>query len=152
LTLDSVCVDNRVLEARSDVLKYTSGPLPRDMDVIGPVTAELWLKSDRETCDVFVRLCEVSPAGRSQNVCDGLLRVRFQTPGVQRTIVSLWPTAHRFKAGSRLRVQVSSGGYPRWAINPGVIDVLGASTPRLPQRQQIFHGPERPSALVLSLV
>jgi putative CocE/NonD family hydrolase len=152
LTLDPVRVDNRALEARSDVLKYTSGPLPRDLDVIGPVTAELWVESDRETCDLFVRLCEVSADGRSHNVCDGLQRVRFATSGVQRVVVNLWPTAHRFKAGRRLRVQVSGGAYPRWAINPGVIDALGASTPRVPQRQQIFHDSEHPSALVLPIV
>ena len=152
LTLDPVRVDNRALEARSDVLKYTSGPLPRDLDVIGPVTAELWVQSDRETCDVFVRLCDVSPDGQSQNVCDGLKRVRFESRGVQRVIVTLWPTAHRFKAGRRLRLQVSGGAYPRWAINPGVVDALAGSTPRVPQRQQIFHGPEHPSALALSVV
>lgn len=153
LTLDPVRVDNRVLEARSDVLKYTSEPLARDLDVIGPVSAELWLCSDRETCDVFARLCEVSPDGRSHNICDGLLRVRFTQPGApQRVVVALWPTAHRFKAGRRLRLLIAGGAYPRWAINSGTIDELGAITPRVPQRQQIFHSPEHPSALVLSVV
>jgi putative CocE/NonD family hydrolase len=153
LTLDPVRVDNRPLEARADVLKYTSEPLPRDLDVIGPVAAELWVSSDRETCDFFVRMCEVSPSGRSQNVCDGLARVRFaESSGPQRVLVTLWPTAHRFRAGFRLRVHISGGAYPRWAINPGTIDALGADTPRLPQRQQIYHGPEHPSALVLSVV
>jgi putative CocE/NonD family hydrolase len=127
--------------------------LPHDLDVIGPVSAELWLRSDRATCDVFVRLCDVSPEGRSENVCDGLVRVRFAKPGeLERVVVTVWPTAHRFKAGRRLRVLIAGGAYPRWAINPGTIDVLGASTPRVPQRQQVFHTPEQPSALVLSVV
>jgi uncharacterized protein len=157
LTLDPVRVDNRGLEARRDVLKYTSGPLPRDLDVIGPVSAELWVSSDRETCDFFVRLCEVSRSGYSQNICDGLVRVRFPelaaaVGGAQRVVVTLWPTAHRFRAGNRLRVQVCGGAYPRWAINPGTIDALHASPPRVPQRQRIFHGPEHPSALLLSVV
>jgi predicted acyl esterase len=73
-------------------------------------SAELWLGSDRETCDVFVRLCEVSSEGRSQNVCDGLLRVRFVQRGApERVLVRLWPTAHRFKAGTRLRVLIAGG-------------------------------------------
>jgi uncharacterized protein len=151
LTLDPVRVDNRALEQRRDVLKYTSGPLARDLDVIGPVSAELWVSSDRETCDLFVRLCEVGRDGVSTNVCDGLARVRF-VEEVQRVLVTLWPTAHRFRAGSLLRVQVSGGAYPRWAINPGVVVPLGAATPRLPQRQCVFHGPERASAVVLSVV
>jgi hypothetical protein len=49
-------------------------------------------------------------------------------------------------------VQVSSGAYPRWAINPGTLDKLGAASARVRQRQQIFCGPEHPSAIVLSVV
>jgi putative CocE/NonD family hydrolase len=157
LALEPARVDNRVLEARRDVLKYTSGPLARDLDVIGPVTAELYVSSDRSTCDLFVRLCDVSPEGLSVNICDGLVRARFaELPaaivGAQRVVVSLWPTAHRFLAGHRLRVSVSGGAYPRWAINPGTVEPLAASTPRVPQRQKIFHGPEHPSAILLSVV
>jgi uncharacterized protein len=157
LTLDPARVDNRVFEARRDVLKYTSGPLPRDLDVIGPISAELYVSSDRATCDFFVRVCDVDLEGRSVNVCDGLARVRFpelaaQVEGAHRIEVTLWPTAHRFQKGHRLRIQVASGAYPRWAINPGTIEPLAATTPRLPQRQNIFHGPSHPSAIVLSVV
>ena len=157
LTLDPVRVDNRILEARRDVLKFTSGPLSRDLDVIGPIRAQLYVSSDRPTCDFFVRLCDVSPEGTSTNICDGLARTRFAElaepiAGAHQVEVMLWPTAHRFRVGHRLRVQISGGAYPRWAINPGTIEPLGATTPRLPQRQKIFHGPEHPSAIVLSVV
>jgi putative CocE/NonD family hydrolase len=157
LTFAPARVDNRELEARSDVLTYTSAPLDRALDVIGPVTAELWVSSDRETCDFFVRLCEVDARGRSHNVCDGLARVRFAeigapVAGAHRVQVALWPTAQRFRAGRRIRVQVSSGAYPRWAINPGTLDKLGAASARVRQRQQLFHGLQHPSAIVLSVV
>jgi putative CocE/NonD family hydrolase len=65
--------DNRKLEARSDVLLFTSPPLEEDMEVIGPVSAELFVRSSLEHTDFFVRLCDVHPNGKSMNVCDGLL-------------------------------------------------------------------------------
>lgn len=157
LAIEVARVDNRALEARRDVLKYTSEPLPQDLDVIGPVRAELYVSSDRATCDFFVRICDVDPTGRSINICDGLTRVRFPelgaaADGAHRVEVALWPTAHRFQKGHRLRIQVSSGAYPRWAINPGTIAPLAATTPRVPQRQKLYHGPQHPSAIILSVV
>jgi putative CocE/NonD family hydrolase len=49
--------DNRALEARQDVLIYTSEPLERDIEIIGPVSAELFVRSSLEHTDFFVRLC-----------------------------------------------------------------------------------------------
>ena len=68
-------VDNRMLEARPDVLTFTGAPLAGDLEVIGVPTVELHVGSDREHTDFFARLCEVEPAGRSVNICDGLLRL-----------------------------------------------------------------------------
>ncbi len=103
--------DNRSLEARSDVLIYTSAPLEQDLEVIGPVQADLYIKSSLEHTDFFARLCDVDQKGRSMNVCDALLRVSPGKPdvdsdGILHLINDLWPTAHRFRAGHRLRVQV----------------------------------------------
>ena len=68
-------VDNRVLEARRDVLTYTSVPLPGDLEVFGEVTADLFVRSSREHTDFFARLCEVQPTGASVNICDALVRL-----------------------------------------------------------------------------
>ena len=105
-------VDNTTLEARRDVLTYTTEILAQDVEVIGEVSAEIWCRSSLPHADVFVRLCDVDPKGRSRNVCDGLtsLTGAGQTT---RTTVQLWPTAYRFNRGHRIRVQVSSGAFPR---------------------------------------
>src|SRR5439155_3064216 len=99
--------DNRALEARADVLTYTSAQLPHPLEVAGPVRATVFVRSSLPHFDVFVRLCDVRPTGRSDNVCDGLLRVapgsRHSASGVQRVEVDLWPTGYRFRAGHRLR-------------------------------------------------
>src|SRR5690606_917972 len=67
--------DNRPVEARPDVLVYTSDVLPAPYEVVGPVTATVFVSASRPYHDVFVRLCDVHPSGRSVNVCDGLTRV-----------------------------------------------------------------------------
>ena len=64
----SGAVDNRALEARADVLAYTSEPLREPLEVVGPVAAELFVRSSTQHTDFFVRLCDVQPDGRSLNV------------------------------------------------------------------------------------
>lgn len=146
--------DNRSLEARADVLTYTSASLDQDLEVIGPVQADLFVQSSREHTDFFVRLCDVDRQGRSINVCDALLRVTpgHPTPGPDGTLhltFDLWPTAHRFRAGHCLRVQVSSGAHPRYARNPGSDEPLGTATKLLVADQSIYHDPTHPSAIFL---
>jgi uncharacterized protein len=147
-------VDNRVLEARPDVLTYTSGPLPSDLEVFGEVTADLCVRSSREHTDFFARLCEVDPAGASVNICDALLRLEPGRPapepdGTVRVRFALWPAAHRFRRGNRLRLQVSSGAHPRYARNTGSGEPLATATTLLRADQQVYHDPDHPSAVIL---
>jgi uncharacterized protein len=134
-------VDNRELERRGDVLVYSSRRLAGDVEVIGPVRATIRMRSSTPYFDVFVRLCDVTPAGRSYNVCDGLVRVapgRFDrdADGTHPVTVDLWPTAYRFRAGHRIRVQVSGGAHPRFSRNPGTGAPLAATGPlRVSQRE-----------------
>ncbi len=144
--------DNRALEARPDVLVYSSEALQQNLEIIGPVQAELYVKSSLGHTDFFARLCDVDPAGRSINVCDGLLRLMPGRPaplgdGVCKITVELWPTAHCFKAGHRLRLQVSSGAHPRFARNPGSGEPLATATTLIAADQAVYHDPEHPSCL-----
>lgn len=142
--------DNRALEARADVLTYTSGPLEGSVDVIGPVFAELYTASSTEHFDMFVRLCDVGPGGRSVNVCDGILRCG---PGTAQPVrVDLWPTAHRFASGHRLRLQVSGGAHPRFARNLGTGESLATGSRLAPSDRTVCHDPERPSRVTLPVV
>jgi uncharacterized protein len=76
LTSKAGPADNKALEARADVLVFTSAPLSQPLDVIGPVSAALRVRTSHPHFDIFARLCDVDPHGRSRNVCDGLLRHR----------------------------------------------------------------------------
>ncbi|MFI6478371.1 CocE/NonD family hydrolase [Nonomuraea sp. NPDC050663] len=108
--------DQRELERRRDVLVYTSAPLTRDLDLVGPVTARVAVRTDTGFGDLFVRLCDVDQAGLSRNVTDGVLRL---SPGDDEVTVELFPTGYRFLRGHRLRVQVSGGSFPRFGRNHG---------------------------------
>ena len=147
-------VDNRSLEARPDVLTYTSTALAGDLTVMGEIIAELFVASSLEHADFFARLCEVDPTGKSVNICDALLRVtpggpERQPDGVLRLRFTLWPTAHVFRRGNRLRLQVSSGAHPRYARNTGTGEPLGTATRLVRADQQVFHDPGHPSGVVL---
>jgi putative CocE/NonD family hydrolase len=111
--------DNRALEARADVLTFTGPPLAEPVDVLGPVSARLSVSADTGHADVFTRLCDVDPQGRSVNVCDGLGRLRTSGPAPAQVTVPMSATAHRFAAGHRIRWQISAGAHPRYARNPG---------------------------------
>jgi putative CocE/NonD family hydrolase len=149
--------DNRALEARADVLCYTSTPLPRAMEVIGPVRAELYVRSSCDYFDFCGRLCDVQPDGRSLNVCDGLLRVspgvgERQADGSLRVEVDLWATAYRFQAGHRLRLQLASGAHPRWNRNLGTGEPLAEGTRMVVAEQTVYHDQAHPSAIVLPAI
>ena len=146
--------DQRALEARADVLTYTSAPLERDLEVIGPVQADLFVKSSLPHTDFFVSLCDVHPSGKSVNVCDGLMRLAPgrtvpESDGSMRLCIDCWPTAYRFERGHRLRLQVSSGAHPRYARNPGRGEPLATATTLLAADQTVFHDPAHPSAFLL---
>jgi putative CocE/NonD family hydrolase len=150
--------DNRPLEARPDVLCYTTPPLSQDVEVIGPVRLELFVRSSLAYTDFFGRLCDVAPDGRSTNVCDGLVRIA-PTPedaGVTasplRVDVDMWATAYRFPRGNRLRLQVSSGAHPRWSRNLGTGEATATGVRIAVAEQSIYHSERHPSALVLPVV
>jgi putative CocE/NonD family hydrolase len=141
-------VDNAMLEARPDVLTYTTGLLDRDVEVIGEVSAEIWFRSSLPFADVFVRLCDVDEKDRSYNVCDGLTSVT-SADTTSPVTVRLWSTAYRFKHGHRIRVQVSSGAFPRYNRNPGTGEPRGSAVTLRAADQQVCHHPEHPSAVIL---
>lgn len=149
--------DNRALEARDDVLMFTTEPLERDLEVIGPVSAVVHARADGPHFDVFARLCDVLPSGTSLNVCDVLTRVepgRFDADGdgVHTVELELWPTARRFAAGHRIRFQISSGAHPRYARNLGTGDELATAERMRPVAVSVLHDAAHPTAITLPAV
>ncbi|MGH3588950.1 MAG: CocE/NonD family hydrolase C-terminal non-catalytic domain-containing protein, partial [Pseudonocardia sp.] len=66
--------------------------------------------------------------------------------------VDLWPTGHRFSRGHRVRVHVTSGAHPKVAANPGTGEPLATASRMVTARQEVFHDPDHPSAIILPIV
>lgn len=150
-------LDNRELEARDDVLSFTSEPLGEDVEVIGPVSAELHVRASEQHFDVFARVCDILPSGTSLNVCDALTRVvpgHFDpdSEGVHRVDLELWPIARRFAAGHRIRLQVSSGAHPRYARNLGTGEDPATAERMVAVEVELVHDAEHPTGVTLPLV
>jgi uncharacterized protein len=147
--------DNRAVERRSDVLVFSSDRLDRPVEIVGEVSAELSVTRDNPYADLFVRLCDVSPRGRSRNLCDGIVRLTDQDPLTGPVTVSLIAAAHRFDRGHQVRLQVSGGAFPRFARNPGNGEVDAPAADLTPTRYEIGLGsPDtgNASALLLPVV
>ncbi|WP_063780562.1 CocE/NonD family hydrolase [Nonomuraea sp. SBT364] len=108
--------DQRDVELRPDVLSYTTGVLAADVEVTGPVRVILRAETSAAATDWTAKLVDVHPGGRAMSVTDGI--VRTSTPSGTYT-VDLVATSQVFKAGHRIRVDVSSSNFPRFDRNPG---------------------------------
>jgi uncharacterized protein len=155
-------VDNAAIEARPDVLTYTTAPLPADLDLVGPVSARIYLRTSREHADLFVRLCDVDANGVSLNVVDGIRRLSPQTvpaddvhagdDGILAVDLELFPTAYRIVAGHRIRLQVSGGAFPRFARNFGTGESFATATRAVRCRFDIHHDAAHPARVMLPVL
>ena len=141
--------DNKTLEARADVRTFTTGPLTEALEIIGTPTAQLYAGGSTGHFDLFVRLCDVHPDGRSMNVCDGFTRLTPDHLDGDPVTVPMGAAGHRFEPGHRIRLQVSGGAHPRFARNYGTGEPLATATRLVATRTTVHHDPARPSALVL---
>jgi putative CocE/NonD family hydrolase len=146
--------DQRHREERADVLASTSAPLVDDMTVAGPLAVDLWVRSSLQHTDFFVRLCDVSPKGRSVNLADGIVRLRPEDVGREEdgsfhVRIDMWPTAHTFRVGHRVRLQVSSGAHPLFVRNPGTGEPLATAVTFRSADQEVLHDPDHQSAIEL---
>jgi putative CocE/NonD family hydrolase len=156
------------LADRADVLAFESAPLERDLEVTGPVEAELSVSTDVPDTDIFVMLLDLYPPsaewpqGYRLNISDGLLRLRYREglddphpllPGGRyRVTVPLYPTANRFVAGHRIGLWVSSSSFPRFDVNPNTGEPLGRHTHTRVARTRVHHEAAAPSLVRLPVL
>lgn len=152
-------VDVSEVQRREDVLTYTSAPLEHSLDVVGPLRLLLYASSSALDTDFSGRLSDVFPDGRAIQLQSGMLRTRYRNldggpellkPGrIYRFEIDMWATANRFKTGHSLRLDVSSADFPRFDRNS---NRGGEPGPPVAAVQTIFHDPEHPSHLLLSVI
>ena len=128
--------DDKLAE-RVDVLTFTGDALPQDIYVVGNPILELSHSCDNPHSDLFVRVSEVDAKGHSRNVSDGYRR---GTPSSGAVTLELDPVAHRFRAGSRIRVLVAGGSHPRFARNLGTGEPLSTGRRLRPATHTVHLG------------
>ncbi len=156
------------LASRPDVLVFQTAPLPRDVTVAGPVEAELWVATDGPDTDFTAKLIDVHPpsadypGGYAMILTDGILRLRYaedpgaarlRSPGeLVRARVTLFPTANRFLAGHRIRLDISSSNFPKFDVNPNTGAPEGHAGPRRIAINTVYADAARPSHVVLPVL
>jgi hypothetical protein len=144
--------DNTDLEARADVRTFTTPPLEHPVEVFGKPVADLCVSADNPHGDLFVRVCDVDPKGVSRNISDEIRRLPPDglEPGAVRQVrLELTDIAHTFRAGHRIRVQISGGAHPRYARHPGVPGDPTESVNTATVTHSVHHAPDHPSTLTL---
>jgi putative CocE/NonD family hydrolase len=157
-------LDQRPTESRKDVLVYTTGELKEDLEVTGQIKVHLWAISSAPDTDFVARLVDVHPDGYAQNLTDGIIRARYRNaslgedasliePGrAYKYEIDLWATSNVFRAGHRIRLDVTSSNFPRWDRNPNTGHEFGADSELAVAHQKILHDGEHPSYIVLPIV
>jgi len=160
--------DQRSVENRDDVLVYSTSPLTQDVEVTGPVTATLFVKSSAVDTDFTAKLIDVYPAnawyplGYALNLTDSIARLRYRS-GRERgelvnpnepvaVTITLYPTSNVFAAGHRIRLDVSSSNFPRFDVNPNTGEAIGRERRRVVPDNTVFHERGRASRVVLPVV
>ena len=156
--------DQQEVEARADVLVYTTPVLEDAVEVTGPITAILYVASSASDTDITCKLVDVYPDGRAMLLTDGILRLRYRhsfeqpmrmTPGdVVEAHVDLWSTANVFLPGHRVRIEVSSSCFPKFARNSNTGgDVAGEGLADYEKAvNRIYHDSTYPSHIILPII
>ena len=154
--------DQRSVEAREDVLVYTSDPLDKELEVVGPLKVVLYASSSAKDTDFTAKLVDVHPCGFARNLNDGILRARYRnsmsepellTPGeLTRFEIDLVATGNAFLPGHRIRVEISSSNFPRFDRNPNTGEQPGRSDEIMSALQTIHHSAQYPSHIILPVI
>lgn len=151
--------DQRAIEARADVLVYTSAVLEEDLQVTGSVRAKLFVSSDAKDTDFAVKLVDVYPDGRAFNIDDTILRTRYRD-GYDKTVFmeagevyELNPTpmstSYQFKKGHRIRVEIASSKFPQYMRNLNTGGNNYDETSGVVAGNTLHHSEQYPSQIVL---
>jgi hypothetical protein len=154
--------DQRAIEARADVLVYTSDPLTADLEVTGSVRPMLFVSSSAKDTDFTVKLVDVHEDGTAYNVDDTILRARYrdgydepvfmQPDEVYELNPTPMSTSHVFEAGHRLRIEISSSKFPQYMRNLNTGGNNIDETEGVVARNTVHHSKDYPSRIVLPIV
>ncbi len=133
--------DEHDLHIRPDVLTFTTEPLPRPLDLAGPVELRMKVSGSAASAHVIATVCDVLPDGRTQPVLDGAALAAAPWPA--RLRIDLGDTGYRLRQGHRLRLTLAASAFPRYALHPGTDGHFWTTTrTALAEQSVILGGPE----------
>jgi uncharacterized protein len=155
--------DQRGVEARNDVLVYSTGPLPEGIEVSGPIDVTLYVSSDAKDTDFTVKLIEVLPDGTAYNIDENIQRVRYregydkppvwmEKDKVYKVALQPMQTSNYFAAGHQLRIEVSSSNFPRFDRNLNTGGDNYNESRGVVAHNEVHHSTQYPSSITLSVV
>jgi uncharacterized protein len=155
--------DQRKVEAREDVLVYTSEPFKDGVEVSGPITPTIYVSSDAKDTDITVKVLDVYPDGRAYNLDESIQRLRYRegytgTPvfmekgKVYKVTLQPLNTSNYFAPGHRIRIEVSSSNFPRFDRNLNTGGNNYDESKPVTARNTIHHSKQYPSAVVFTTV
>jgi len=154
--------DQRSVEARDDVLIYSTPAFAQDMEVTGPVSLELFAKSSAVDTDFTAKLVDVAPDGFAKNLTEGIVRGRYRdskekaelmNPAqIYKFSIDLWSTSNVFLKGHVLRLEVASSNFPRFDRNLNTGESAATGQNFVPATNTVYHDAEHPSVLMVPVV
>jgi putative CocE/NonD family hydrolase len=154
--------DQRAVEARADVLVYSTPPFTQDTEITGPVSIELFAKSSAVDTDFTAKLVDVAPDGYAQNLTEGIVRARYRgsqekpeliNPGqIYKFTIDLWAISNVFRKGHVLRLEISSSNFPRFDRNLNTGENPAFAVNYVSATNTIYHDADHLSVLVLPVV
>jgi putative CocE/NonD family hydrolase len=155
-------LDQTPIEARQDILVYTSPPLPEDIEVTGLVRILLYAATSANDTDFTAKLVDVEPDGRPLLVTDGIQRLRYRASltnplFVKRNVeyqinIDAGVTSYAFAAGHKIRLEISSSNFPRFDRNLNSTRANDLETKIVKAHQHVFHEKRYPSAIILPVI
>ena len=144
------------------MLVYTTPPLDKPVEVTGPIKVTLYAASSAQDTDFTAKLTDVYPDGKAMLLNNGILRASYREslerptqiePGkVYAYEISIWPTSNLFKAGHRIRLEISSSNFPHYDRNPNTGRRSGMDAELKVAEQTIYHDAQHPSKIVLPIM
>ena len=154
--------DQRHLEARADILIYTTDPFEKGIEVSGTIEITLYVSSDAKDTDFTVKLLDVYPDGRAYNLDETIQRARYregydqevfmEAGQVYKLPVSPMSTSNYFAPGHSLRIEVSSSNFPRFTRNLNTGGNNYDEVEGVVAKNQVHHSKVYPSQLRIPIV
>jgi len=155
--------DQRRMEAREDILVYTSEPFKDGTEVSGPITPTLYVSSDAKDTDFTVKILDVYPDGRAYNLDESIQRMRYrdgydkpmawmESGKVYKVTLQPLTTSNYFDAGHRLRIEVSSSNFPRFDRNLNTGGNNYDESKGVVAHNVVHHSKQYPSQVTITVV